>query len=94
MSKLKDRYLSTISKIIFFYSVFYVVMKVLAILQGAWIMPNLILTIPYIIFAIIGGYMFRRNSYNWIYVIAGVILISVIRYFEKEWMMQLHQYFQ
>lgn len=93
MSNLQSRYLSTISKIIFFYSVFYVVMKILAIFQGAWILPNLVLTVPYIIFGIVGGYMLKRNSFSWIYVIAGIILISTIRYFEKSWMLQLHEYF-
>ena len=93
MSKVSQRYLVIISKIIFFYSIFYVVMKVAAIFQGAWVIPNLILAVPYLIFAIVGGIMLKRNSYHWAYVIAGVILISVVRYYEMEWMVKLHEYF-
>ncbi|SDS18699.1 hypothetical protein [Christiangramia echinicola] len=93
MSSNSQRYLVLISKIIFFYSIFYVIMKILAILQGAWMIPNLILSIPYLVFAIVGGIMVKRNSYHWAYVIAGAILISVVRYYEKEWMIQLHEYF-
>ena len=94
MSKASQRYLVIISKIIFFYSIFYVIMKIAAIFQGAWVVPNLILAIPYLIFAIIGGLLVKRNAYSWIYVIAGAILISVVRYYEQEWMVYLHNYFQ
>lgn len=93
MSKTSQRYLVLISRIIFFYSIFYVVMKILAIFQGAWLIPNLILSVPYIIFAIVGGLMVKKNSYHWAYVIAGAIVISVIRYYEQEWMHQLQNYF-
>lgn len=90
---MSQRYLVVISKIIFFYSLFYVVMKILATFQGAWIMANLILTLPYLFFAVVGGFMLKSGKYQWWYVIAGVIVISVIRYFEREWMLALHQYF-
>lgn len=93
MSKTSQRYLVLISKIIFFYSIFYVIMKTLAIFQGAWLIPNLILTLPYLIFAVVGGIMLKRNSYHWAYVIAGAIVISMIRYYEQEWMLALHEYF-
>ena len=83
-----------ISKIILFYSVFFVVMKIIAILfENAWPIPNLILTIPFLIFAIIGGLMLKRDSYSWIYVIAGILVISVLRYYEAAWMVSLHEYF-
>ena len=93
MSSNSQRYLVLISKIIFFYSVFYVIMKIIAIFGDAWLKPNLILSLPYLIFAIVGGIMVKRNSYHWAYVVAGVILISIVRYYEQEWMLQLHEYF-
>lgn len=83
-----------ISKIIFFYSIFYGAMKIIAVLfQDAWALPNLILAIPFMIFAVIGGIMLKQDSYSWIYVGAGVIVISIVRYFEMQWVQQLHQYF-
>jgi hypothetical protein len=83
-----------VSKIILFYSVFYVIMKLIAVIfQNAWPISNLILTIPYIIFAVVGWVMLKRNYFSWIYVAAGVIVISVVRYFEAEWMVQMQQYF-
>lgn len=94
-TNMKDRNLKAlISKIILFYSVFYVVMKLIAILfQGAWPIPNLILALPYVAFALIGWRMLKTNTYSWIYVIAGVIIISVIRYYEMDWQIDLQQYF-
>lgn len=83
-----------ISKIILFYSVFFVVMKIIAVLfEDVWPIPNLILAIPFLIFAILGGLMMKRDSYSWIYVIAGVIVISALRYYEAAWMVALHNYF-
>lgn len=94
-TNMKDRNLKAlVSKIILFYSVFYVVMKLIAILfQGAWPIPNLILALPYVIFAIIGWRMLKTNTYSWIYVIAGIIIISLIRYYEMDWQVDLQQYF-
>lgn len=83
-----------VSKIILFYSFFYVVMKLIAVIfQDAWPIPNLILAIPYIIFAAIGWRMLKLDQYSWIYVIAGILVISVVRYYEMQWQVQLHQYF-
>lgn len=83
-----------ISKIILFYSIFYVVMKLIAIVvQEAWLWPNLILALPYVIFAAVGWVMLKKNEFSWIYVIAGVIVISIIRYYEMDWQVQLHEYF-
>ncbi len=93
MSNNSQRYLVLISKIIFFYSIFYVIMKLIAMFQGAWVIPNLILSLPYLVFTVVGGFMVKRNSYHWAYVIAGAILISIVRYYEQEWMLQLHEYF-
>ncbi len=82
-----------LSKIILFYSVFYIVMKVIAVLfENVWVLPNLILALPFLIIAILGGMMLKRHDYYWIYVITGILVISLIRYYEAEWVVDLHQY--
>lgn len=93
---MKDRNLKAlVSKIILFYSVFYVVMKIIAILfEDVWVMPNLILTIPYIIFAVFGYFMVKKNQYSWIYVISGVVVISLVRYYEMDWLVGMNDYFR
>tara|TARA_R100001369_G_scaffold36196_2_gene61571 strand:- start:20039 stop:20323 length:285 start_codon:yes stop_codon:yes gene_type:complete len=90
----KTNFRAIISKIIVFYSVFYVVMKLIAIVfDGAWALPNLILAIPFLIFAIIGALLMKNEAFSWIYVIAGVLVISAIRYYEADWVVILHEYF-
>ena len=82
-----------LSKIILFYSVFYIVMKVFAVLfENVWVLPNLILALPFMIFAILGGMILKCNNYSWSYVIAGILVIGLIRYYEAEWVVNLHQY--
>ena len=57
----KERTKATLCKIIFFYSIFYVVMKVIAAFKGLWVIPNLVLTLPYLIFAAIGFWMTKTR---------------------------------
>jgi len=90
----KTNFKAIISKIIVFYSVFYVIMKLIAILfDDVWVLPNLILALPFLLFAIIGGLLIKKESFSWIFVITGVLVISAIRYYEAEWVVALHEYF-
>ncbi len=90
----KTNFKAIISKIIVFYSVFYVVMKLIAILfEDAWALPNLILALPFLLFAIVGGLLMKKEQFSWIYVIVGVLVISVIRFYEVRWVIALHEYF-
>jgi len=90
----KTNFKAIISKIIVFYSVFYVVMKLIAILfEDAWAFPNLILALPFLVFAIVGGFLMKKDHFSWIYVIVGIIVISMIRYYEAKWVIDLHEYF-
>ncbi len=82
---------SVICKIIFFYSVFYVVMKIIAIFKGSWVMPNLILCVPFLLFAGLGFKMTKTKNYSWLYVIAGALVISFVRYYEIDLMHYLHE---
>ncbi len=90
----QTNYKALFSKIILFYSIFYVIMKLIAVIfQDAWPIPNLLFTLPYIIFAAVGWKMMKEEQFSWIYVITGVIVISIIRYYEMEWMVAINQYF-
>ena len=91
---MRSNYLVLVSKIIFFYSIFYVVMKVIAAAGGNWPEANLILAIPYLIFAGVGGYIVKNGKYHWAYVVAGIIIITAVRYFEQEWMIAITNYFE
>ncbi len=90
---MSSSYLAIISKIIFFYSLFYVVMKIVAAFGGNMPYANLILAIPYLAFSIIGGLMLKNNKYHWAYAIVGIIMISALRFYEQEWMLAIEGYF-
>lgn len=80
------------SKIIVIYAVFYIVLKLVAVFQGAWLWVNLILCIPFVLLAIWGGMTIKRNATSWLYVIVAILIISAIRYFEPELMVFLHDF--
>lgn len=79
------RNLVIVTKIILIYSFFFIGIKAFAILKGAWLEANLILCLPFIILAAVGVYLNRSKNYSWIYVISGIIIIGLIRYFERDW---------
>ena len=88
-----QRYLIIFTKLIFIYSLFYVIMKILAVFQGAWLYANLIMAFPVLILGLLGAYFVKMKRYNWLYVIVAAILISLIRYYEQGWLLGLHNYF-
>lgn len=83
-----------LSKIIVIYALFYIMMKLVAIFQGAWLWANLVLCLPFVILAVWGGISIKRNATNWIYVIIAVLVVSAIRYYEADVMLRLHEVFQ
>jgi len=80
----KERIKATVSMIIYFYSVFFIIMKIIAIFQGAnWKVHGLI-AVPFLFFAYFGNKMQRSQKFSWLYVGAGVIVISALRYYELD----------
>lgn len=88
---MSHRNLVIITKIILFYSLFYMVMKAIVIFGGAWPIPNLLLMIPYLILAVIGWMHLKRETFSWWYVGIGSAVIILTRIYETEfshWMQQ------
>ena len=79
-------------KIVLFYTVFYVVMKGIVILQGAWLWVNLLLSLPFILLAGLGWYLNGKQNYSWVFIVLGILVISLVRYFESDWSMALHRF--
>lgn len=78
----KERTKQTIGMIIYFYCVFFVIMKVIAVFQGAVAGPNLLVSIPFVGFAVWGFYQQRHRDFSWVYIVVGVLMISALRYYE------------
>lgn len=88
---MSHRNLVIITKIILFYSLFYILMKAISIIGGAWAVPNLLLMVPYLILAAIGWMHVKRETYSWWYVGIGSTVIVLTRIYESQfavWMQQ------
>ena len=87
--KVFNKYLVSLTKIVSVYSFFFVLLKSIAILRGAWMIPNIILAIPFIIMGILTAYTVLYKKYSWIITIVTVTLIIVVRYYEVDWFYSL-----
>ncbi|WP_127846454.1 hypothetical protein [Psychroflexus aestuariivivens] len=79
------------TKIIVIYAAFFLVLKLAAIFQGAWVMTNLLIALPVVILGLIGFYLLKNNSVNWFFPIFSIILISALRYYETDLANWLHE---
>ncbi|MFN2262329.1 MAG: hypothetical protein ABR595_09725 [Psychroflexus sp.] len=79
------------SKIIVIYAGFFLVLKLAAIFQGGWLVPNLLIALPVVILGLIGFYLLKNNKVTWVYPIISIVLISALRYYEKDLAIWLHQ---
>lgn len=79
-----NKYLVSLTKIVSVYSFFFVLLKSIAIFRGAWMIPNIILAIPFIIMGILTAYTVIYKKYSWIITIITVALIIAVRYYEYD----------
>ncbi|WP_291119766.1 hypothetical protein [Flavobacterium sp. UBA6135] len=79
-----NKYLVSLTKIVSVYSFFFVLLKSIAIVRGAWMIPNIILAIPFIIMGILTAYTVIYKKYSWIITIITVALIIAVRYYEYD----------
>ena len=82
-----------ITKITVIYSAFYIILKFSAVFQGQWIWANLSLALPFLLLGLTGIYLLKNKMENWVYVVISVVVISLIRYYETELVVQLHEFF-
>ncbi|MFD2516727.1 hypothetical protein [Salinimicrobium flavum] len=79
------RNLVILTKIILFYSLFYMFMKaVVIIFREAWVVPNLLLSVPFLILAVISWWQVKKEKYSWIFVFLGAAAIILTRIYERE----------
>lgn len=88
---MSHRNLVILTKIILFYSIFFIIMKAFIIVRGAWPMPNLLLMIPYVVLGIIAALQVKREQYSWIYVAIGAAVIILTRIYETRFAIWVQQ---
>jgi hypothetical protein len=82
--KVFNKYLVSLTKIVSIYCFFYVFLKILVMIRGTWIIPNIILLIPFLLLGIATAYIAFFKKYNWLIAIFGALLIVVVRYHEVD----------
>ena len=82
--KVFNKYLVSLTKIVSVYCFFFVLLKSIAIFRGAWMIPNIILAIPFIILGILTAYTVLYKKYSWIITSITVVLIIAVRYYEVD----------
>lgn len=88
-----NKYLVSLTKIVAFYSFFIILIKSYQIFRGAWLIPNLIIMLPFMVFGILTAYTAYFQKYNWWVTGFGVVMIILVRIYEFEWVLALQQYF-
>lgn len=81
---MSQRNLVILTKIILFYSIFYVVMKVVIIFGGSWLLPNLLLTVPFLTLGTMAALKVKREAYSWWFVGIGAAVIILTRIYETQ----------
>ncbi|MCC8360509.1 hypothetical protein [Salinimicrobium sediminilitoris] len=85
------RNLVILTKIILIYSIFYIVMKTVIIFGGAWLWPNLLLMLPYLILGMIAAIQVKRETYSWWLVGIGAAVIILTRVYETSFSIWVQQ---
>lgn len=80
-----NKYLVSLTKIVSVYCFFFVLLKSIAIIRGAWMIPSLILAVPFMIMGVLTAYTVLYKKYSWVVTIITVVLIITVRYYEFEW---------
>jgi hypothetical protein len=79
-----------ITKIVVIYTGFFLLLKLSAIFQGGWVLPNLLLALPLVLLGLLGYYFLKTDSTNWAYAIGSLIFISLVRAYEEDLIVWLH----
>jgi cellulose synthase/poly-beta-1,6-N-acetylglucosamine synthase-like glycosyltransferase len=88
---MSQRNLVILTRIILFYSLFYIFLKLFIIFRGGWLWPNIILTIPFILLFFLALWLVRSKNFSWLFVVLGAAVIILIRIYESQLAFWLYQ---
>ncbi len=81
----------TIYKITIIYAAFYALMKVYAIFNGSWFLPNLMISLPIVLIGFLAWWQLKQKKTNWWFIALSIVVVSAVRYFEQDWVYYLNQ---
>lgn len=80
-----QRNLTIITKIIAYYCAFYTVIKIFAVINGTpYYFGQLILAVLLLALAVTGFSLLRVGRENWLYAVFGIVMVSLLRYYEAD----------
>ncbi len=85
-----SRFLITLTRVLAYFSLFYAILKAVAIFGGHWFWPNFILGLVGAIVAYLLFRVIRTADYKWIYAVICIVLFSVIRFYEAQLMAYIY----
>ena len=81
------------NKIILIYSIFYLALKIYAIVfMNQWFVENLILSSPIIVIGILAYYFQREQIQNWTFILLSIGAAIILRLNEAKWILQIHEF--
>jgi hypothetical protein len=81
----------TIYKITIIYAAFYFLMKLYAIFNGSWFLPNLIISLPILFIGLFAWWQLKQDKTNCWFIAISIIVVSAVRYYEQDWVYWLNQ---
>lgn len=81
------------NKIILIYAIFYVVLKAYVIVfKDQWLLENLLISIPIIFIGVLAYYFQKTKKQNWYSIFVSIATATLLRLYESEWIVQIHQF--
>lgn len=88
-----EKIIITFTKLIAYYCLFYGIVKIIAIVRGAWILPNLMIIFILILLGSLGFYMIRSKQFSLGYAVIGTLSIVLLRIYESELIIRMNEVF-
>lgn len=85
--------LQIITKVVAYYSLFYAGVKIYGIVKGMLLLPNILIVMGLLALGLPGLWLIKKGRYYWWYALLGVLLISLLRYYEVELVGWFNDYF-
>jgi hypothetical protein len=81
------------NKIILIYSIFYLALKLYAIIfLDQWLLENLIISLPIIIVGGLALYFQLKKLQSWPFILLSFVVAILLRLYESEWILKIHDY--
>lgn len=81
------------NKIILIYSIFYLALKLYAIIfLDQWLLENLIISLPIIIIGGLAFYFQLKKLQSWPFILLSFVVAILLRLNESEWILKIHDY--